>query len=92
MLKNKNMKRVILILAFINLMLFAVISCRNSRAGISSSASAKSECYSGGPGTSTCEIPAGIDINGETTVGCSVTCSDGYYACCGLTCKCMPEA
>ncbi len=36
-------------------------------------------------------IPAGIDINGETSVGCSVTCDEGYYACCGLTCKCLPE-
>lgn len=47
-------------------------------------------CKYGGPGASACEIPAGIDINGETSFSCSVTCIEGYYACCGIGCKCLP--
>ena len=52
---------------------------------------ATTESYGGQNGTPHCATPAGIDINGETSVGCSVTCDEGYYACCGLTCKCLPE-
>ncbi len=47
-------------------------------------------CHFGGPGASACEIPAGIDINGATSFSCSVTCVEGYYACCGIGCKCIP--
>lgn len=85
------MKRVMLLLALSNAVLFAVISCKNEQTAIADKETATTECYSGGNGTRHCDIPAGIDINGETSVGCSVTCDEGYYACCGTTCKCLPE-
>ena len=76
------MKRVMLLLALSNAVLFAVISCKNEQTAIADKETATTECYSGGNGTRHC---------GETSVGCSVTCDEGYYACCGLTCKCLPE-
>lgn len=48
------------------------------------------ECLAGGPGSNYCIVPAGVDINGGVTGGCSVTCSEGYYACCGIRCICKP--
>lgn len=48
-------------------------------------------CYNGGPGNKSCSIAAGVEINGSTSIGCSVTCIDGYYACCGLSCICRPD-
>ncbi|MDE6541275.1 MAG: hypothetical protein K2L74_04620, partial [Muribaculaceae bacterium] len=71
-----------------------ISSCKadTNAARAASDTTAIAQCYSGGPGTNTCEVPAGIDINGETTVGCAVTCADGYYACCGLRCICVPES
>ena len=80
------MKRVMLLLALSNAVLFAVISCKNEQTAIADKETATTECYSGGNGTRHCDIPAGID-NGQI----SVTCDEGYYACCGLTCKCLPE-
>ena len=46
------------------------------------------ECTSGGPGASTCSITEVFGIK------CSVTCRDGYYACCKsstTTCVCVKE-
>ncbi len=49
-------------------------------------------CYNGGIGASQCEIEAGITIAGHgVSATCSVTCRDGYYACCGIRCVCVPE-
>lgn len=48
------------------------------------------DCYYGGKGSTSCSIPAGVEINGDVSIGCSVTCDDGYYACCGLSCICRP--
>lgn len=49
-------------------------------------------CYNGGEGASQCEIEAGIEIAGYgVSATCSVTCRDGYYACCGIRCTCVKE-
>ena len=49
-------------------------------------------CYSGGPGASSCSIEAGIDIVGSGMSGsCSVSCNQGYYACCSIRCICCKE-
>lgn len=37
-------------------------------------AAAALACASGGPGSESCSLTGGV--------GCSVTCSAGYYACC----------
>lgn len=50
------------------------------------------KCYNGGRGASACEIAAGIEIVGYgVSTGCSVECKDGYYACCGIHCRCYPD-
>lgn len=50
-------------------------------------------CYSGGPGSISCSIEAGISIVGYgISGGCSVACRDGYYACCTLRCTCEVES
>ena len=49
-------------------------------------------CYNGGPGASSCSIDGGIEIVGSgVSVACSVSCRDGYYACCGIRCSCYKE-
>ena len=91
---NRTMKQFISLLFIANLALFLISSCKTDTEAekVTTETTATAQCYSGGPGTSTCEVPAGIDINGETTIGCSVTCDDGYYACCSLRCICIPES
>lgn len=49
-------------------------------------------CTSGGPGATSCSIG---DTIGPIGTSCSVTCSDGYYACCktsNTTCKCIKNS
>lgn len=49
-------------------------------------------CYNGGPGSTSCSIGAGISIGqGGVSGDCSVSCQDGYYACCGIRCTCKKE-
>lgn len=49
-------------------------------------------CYNGGEGASQCDIDAGITIAGYgVSAACSVTCKDGFYACCGIRCTCIKE-
>ena len=49
-------------------------------------------CYNGGRGASQCSIDGGIEIVGSgVSVACSVTCREGYYACCGIRCTCYKE-
>ena len=46
-------------------------------------------CYHGGVGATSCSIEAGINIFGfGTSTKCQVSCTNGYYACCGLRCTC----
>ena len=46
-------------------------------------------CYNGGPGSQSCSIAGGIEIVGVgVTAACSVSCYEGYYACCGIRCQC----
>lgn len=49
-------------------------------------------CYTGGKGQSECKVEPGVKIGDFVTMGCSVTCGEGYYACCGLRCVCRPES
>ena len=49
------------------------------------------ECYYGGKGSKSCSIPTGIEMKGGVSIECSVSCNDGYYACCGLSCICRPD-
>jgi hypothetical protein len=50
-------------------------------------------CHSGGIGSTSCSISAGVNILGNgTTTGCSVACSGGYYACCSLRCTCIKNS
>lgn len=46
------------------------------------------ECLSGGPGALSCSISGGINTDFGVSFGCSVTCKDTEYACCGFGCKC----
>lgn len=49
-------------------------------------------CLYGGPGTSSCQISNGVDIGGGISVGCAVTCNEGYYSCCSSAgCRCVPN-
>lgn len=48
-------------------------------------------CYSGGPGSDYCEIPAGLKFKEGTSRECNVTCGPGYFACCGVGCRCVRE-
>lgn len=49
-------------------------------------------CYSGGHGAMSCSIEGGIQIlNNGVSTKCEVSCRDGYYACCGIGCKCIEE-
>lgn len=45
-------------------------------------------CISGGPGASSCQVLPGMQIGEGVTVGCSVNCISGYFACCGIKCEC----
>ena len=47
-------------------------------------------CFAGGVGSNACSIDAGIEILGVGVAGgCSVSCNQGYYACCSMTCTCV---
>ena len=47
-------------------------------------------CKNGGENTKSCNIEPGIKIGDVLTIECSVTCMDGFYACCGQRCICRP--
>lgn len=49
-------------------------------------------CFRGGKNHSTCKIEDGFDLNGrgDLTTECSVTCEEGYWACCSYACHCEP--
>lgn len=50
-------------------------------------------CYSGGKGSTACSIEAGTEIKGfGVSAGCSVSCENGYYACCSLRCVCHKKS
>ena len=49
-------------------------------------------CLHGGTGSTSCSIEAGVSIlEFGVSEGCSVSCKDGYYACCGIRCTCKKE-
>lgn len=49
----------------------------------------KMKCISGGAGAKSCFVPYAVTENG-TTGGCSVSCTEGFYDCCGVRCVCVP--
>lgn len=50
------------------------------------------DCPKGGPGTHFCESDPGFYPSlGGFGGTCSVSCNQGYYACCGATCRCIPD-
>ena len=54
--------------------------------------SSNPHCLSGGPGSTSCQHHAGGTVLGNGgEVECSVSCADGYYACCRETCFCVPN-
>lgn len=49
----------------------------------------KDGCYAGGPGSDECSVSGNA---GPVGGGCSVSCTNGYYACCGVSgCFCEPS-
>lgn len=48
-------------------------------------------CYTGGPGSDYCEIPAGLKFKEGISRAGSVTCQPGYFACCAYRCRCIPN-
>ncbi len=48
-------------------------------------------CHSGGPSSTECKIEPGVKIGDLVSIGCGITCYEGYYACCGVRCACIPE-
>lgn len=84
---------VIVLLLCANLAL-GLLACSGSQQGDGEQTASGDDaitCYYGGPGNESCEIAAGIDIDGGISTSCSVTCEEGFYACCGLECRCYPE-
>jgi hypothetical protein len=50
-------------------------------------------CHAGGTGAVDCSIDGGIEVLSFGVSGkCSVTCKDGYYACCGIRWTCKEDA
>lgn len=50
-------------------------------------------CHAGGRDASSCSIDATFHVCiGGVGGGCSVTCTNGTYACCGLNCECKNPA
>lgn len=81
------MKKILLILllATINVGIYAM-SDGNTAKPASANATF---CYNGGVGAASCSIDAGITIGGGVSAACSVSCREGYYACCSLRCRCI---
>lgn len=51
------------------------------------------KCHSGGEGSSSCSIDGSFHLTiGGFGGSCSVECREGYYACCGMSCKCVKES
>lgn len=91
------MKQVLalLVLVVLNIAVFAYASEGNDTTAVAAvvavDSTATMECFAGGPSSPGCSVPAGIKIGNEITGGCSVSCMEGYYACCGVRCICLPN-
>ena len=47
-------------------------------------------CHSGGPGSKACTIDASFHACiGGAGGGCHIECNQGYYSCCGFSCRCI---
>lgn len=85
----------LIIVAISNIFIFKLrISNLNLKAllnaNVEALADASNPCYSGGIGAQSCSIDAGTEILGSgVSLGCSVSCYDGYFACCSIRCLCM---
>lgn len=83
------MKKIVIFLSTLSIML-GISVLVDSNANVIN-ASGKATCLSGGEGANSCSVDAGIDILGVgVTTSCSVSCNDGYFACCGVGCYCYP--
>ena len=50
------------------------------------------DCIKGGPGIVSCSNDGCVPVClGGLGDHCSITCNQGYYACCGYTCTCIPN-
>ncbi len=81
-------------LAAANLILLACRSESGSAEAASGTPTAAADtvtCVYGSPGATTCSIDPGVHTPEGISPGCSVSCGEGYYACCGMTCTCRPE-
>lgn len=94
------MKKRILSISFTLLMLvgcFSIQSAYAKKDGSSVGEPGSTECLAGGPGATSCTINFSVMFLGqETTTTSTVTCGDGYYACCndtssGNAAKCVPN-
>lgn len=86
----KRLHIIAMILAITNLLLF--VCCKSSGSSAKNKANqADTEmvCINGGVGAASCQISPGIKIGNDISVGCSVTCNEGSYACCGIGCYCI---
>lgn len=85
----------LLVLVVLNIAVFAYASEGSDTIAVAEAVAtdttATMECFSGGPSSPSCSVPSGIKIGNETSVGCSVSCMEGYYACCGVRCICLPN-
>lgn len=69
---------------------YIVKSERANLEKISRIPSDKVTCKNGGETSSFCSIAPGIKLGDIVTIGCSVTCNESTYACCGERCICRP--
>ena len=80
------------------LILFALIACNfilfaASRPSDSITRWGINDCVSGGRGAISCSIGADVDFGGAGGGGnCSVSCGEGFYACCGFRCRCRSNS
>lgn len=61
--------------------MFAIITC-SLASPPEVGAQGEPTCVSGGVGSTGCSLEA-------AGISCSVTCAEGYYACCNLGCRCV---
>lgn len=82
----KKMYLAIALLAMVNVALFADGTQPTTA---ESEETEKVTCVNGGEGASACSIDKGHKIGDIVTTGCSVSCGEGTYACCGERCICI---
>lgn len=82
----KKLYLAIALLAVVNVALFADETQPTTQ---ENEVTGKVTCVNGGYGASACSISKGHKIGDIVTAGCSVSCAEGAYACCGERCICI---